>query len=68
MNCVTHCVSPSCHAEAKLDINPLEEGEVDEERAISFAQCVKSEIMREKARSRAVTKSNNNDKEITPIH
>ncbi len=56
MNCVTQCVSPSCHVESKFDVNPLEEGEVDEERATTFALCVRSEIMREKAKSRVATK------------
>ena len=52
MNCVTHCVSPVCHKEIQYDINPLEDGEVDEGRAIAFAQCVKNEILKERADAR----------------
>mmetsp|Transcript_6755 Transcript_6755/g.12023 ORF Transcript_6755/g.12023 Transcript_6755/m.12023 type:complete len:132 (-) Transcript_6755:1171-1566(-) len=48
MNCVTECVSKRCHKEASFDVNPLEDGEIDERRAILFAQCVKHEILREK--------------------
>lgn len=44
MNCVSECVSPACRAEAKFDVDPLEEGEVDEDRALVFSLCVKKEI------------------------
>mmetsp|Transcript_10125 Transcript_10125/g.21934 ORF Transcript_10125/g.21934 Transcript_10125/m.21934 type:complete len:133 (-) Transcript_10125:374-772(-) len=56
MNCVTECVSKKCHHEASFDVNPLEDGEIDEGRAIVFAQCVKHEIMREKYNARAALK------------
>jgi len=56
MNCVTECVSRKCHEEASFDVLPLEDGEVDEGRAIVFAQCVKNEIMREIFNSRAALK------------
>ena len=58
MNCVTNCISTECHKEAKYDVDPLEDGEVDEGRAIVFAQCVKSEILKEKAKARATSKNN----------
>ena len=48
INCVTECVSRKCHKEASFDVDPLEDGEIDEGRAIAFAQCVKNEILREK--------------------
>lgn len=56
MNCVTECVSKKCHREASFDTNPLEEGEVDEGRAIAFAQCVAKEIQRERSSARAKLK------------
>jgi len=56
MNCVTECVSKRCHHEASFDVNPLEDGEIDEGRAIMFAQCVKHEILREKYNARAALK------------
>ena len=52
MNCVTKCVSTKCHAEASFDVDPLEDGEIDEGRAIVFAQCVKNEILRKKHQNR----------------
>jgi len=51
MNCVTECVSKKCHQEAAFDMNPLEDGEIDEVRSVQFAQCVKSEILKEKRAS-----------------
>mmetsp|Transcript_34967 Transcript_34967/g.62948 ORF Transcript_34967/g.62948 Transcript_34967/m.62948 type:complete len:133 (-) Transcript_34967:539-937(-) len=56
MNCVTECVSRKCHIEASFDVDPLEDGEIDEGRAILFAQCVKNEILREKYNARAALK------------
>ena len=56
MNCVTECVSRKCHKEASFDVDPLEDGEIDERRAILFAQCVKNEILREKYNARAALK------------
>jgi hypothetical protein len=53
MNCVTKCVSEQCHKEAKYDEEPLEDGEVDERRAILFAQCVRNEITKKRARGRS---------------
>ncbi|KAL3787975.1 hypothetical protein HJC23_002900 [Cyclotella cryptica] len=52
MNCVTHCVSPDCHRQVGYDVNPLEDGEVDEVRASQFAICVTHEILKERARAR----------------
>ena len=49
MNCVTKCVSEQCYKEAKYDVNPLEDGEVDENRALQFAGCVRDEILKERA-------------------
>lgn len=49
MNCVTKCVSEQCYKEAKYDVNPLEDGEVDENRALQFAGCVRNEILKERA-------------------
>lgn len=49
MNCVTKCVSEQCYKEAKYDVEPLEDGEVDESRAILFAQCVRNETIKERA-------------------
>lgn len=48
MACVTKCVSEKCHNEASFDTDPLEDGEVDEGRALIFAKCVKQEMLREK--------------------
>mmetsp|Transcript_3906 Transcript_3906/g.6018 ORF Transcript_3906/g.6018 Transcript_3906/m.6018 type:complete len:130 (-) Transcript_3906:71-460(-) len=52
MNCVTKCVSEQCYKEVKYDEEPLEDGEVDMNRAILFAQCVRNEILKERARGR----------------
>ena len=52
MNCVSQCVSPSCHKQVGYDVNPLEEGELDETRASEFAICVTYEILKEKARAK----------------
>lgn len=52
MNCVTKCVSEQCYKEVKYDEDPLEDGEVDMNRAIQFAQCVRNEILKERARGR----------------
>lgn len=49
MNCVTKCVSEQCYKESKYDVNPLEDGEVDENRALQFAGCVRNEILKERA-------------------
>ena len=53
MNCVTKCVSELCYKEARYDEFPLEDGEVDENRAIQFALCVRNEILKERARGRS---------------
>ncbi len=50
MNCVTKCVSEQCYKEVKYDEDPLEDGEVDMNRAMQFAQCVRNEILKERAR------------------
>jgi hypothetical protein len=52
MNCVTKCVSEKCYSEVKYDVDPLEDGEVDVNRAMLFAQCVRNEMLRERARGR----------------
>ena len=52
MNCVTKCVSEQCYKQAKYDVDPLEDGEVDESRAMLFAQCVRNEIIKETAHRR----------------
>ena len=57
MNCVTLCVSPRCHREVRYDVYPLEDGEVDEGRAVIFAQCVKNEILRERGNTRDMPKT-----------
>ena len=51
--CVSKCVSEKCHKEASFDVDPLEDGEIDEGRAIAFAQCVKNEIIRERYKAHA---------------
>ena len=56
MNCVTKCVSRKCHEEGSFDVDPLEDGEIDEVRSIVFAQCVKNEILREKYHGRVTFK------------
>ena len=52
MNCVTKCVSEECYKEVKYDVNPLEDGEVDMDRAMMFAKCVRNELIKERARGR----------------
>ncbi len=52
MNCVTKCVSEQCYKEVKYDEDPLEYGELDMNRATLFAQCVRNEILKERARGR----------------
>mmetsp|Transcript_20593 Transcript_20593/g.41086 ORF Transcript_20593/g.41086 Transcript_20593/m.41086 type:complete len:130 (+) Transcript_20593:178-567(+) len=52
MNCVTKCVSEKCYSEVKFDVDPLEDGEVDVNRAMLFAQCVRNELLKERARGR----------------
>jgi hypothetical protein len=52
MNCVTKCVSEECYKEVKYDVNPLEDGEVDINRAMMFAKCVRNELIKERARGR----------------
>jgi hypothetical protein len=49
INCVTKCVSEQCYKAAKYDVDPLEDGEVDENRALQFAGCVRDEILKERA-------------------
>mmetsp|Transcript_12219 Transcript_12219/g.18356 ORF Transcript_12219/g.18356 Transcript_12219/m.18356 type:complete len:130 (-) Transcript_12219:32-421(-) len=52
MNCVTKCVSEKCYSEVKYDVDPLEDGEVDVNRATLFAQCTRNELLKERARGR----------------
>ena len=52
MNCVTKCVSEECYKEVKYDVNPLDDGEVDMDRAMMFAKCVRNELIKERARGR----------------
>lgn len=43
MNCLLACVSPSCFARV-YGLTPLEEGEVDVDRANAFETCLKEEL------------------------
>jgi hypothetical protein len=43
MNCVNECVSPDCY-ENVYSPNPLENGEINIERAKQFQDCVKEEL------------------------
>jgi hypothetical protein len=43
LNCVNECISPACYAQI-FQSQPLEDGEVDIERAKAFDDCVQEEL------------------------
>ena len=52
MNCVQLCISPACYQEIYGD-NPLEDGEIDIDRAKTFEICVKNEMREVRKRQRS---------------
>lgn len=52
MNCVQLCISPACYQEVYGDV-PLEDGEIDIDRARQFEVCVKEEMRLARKRQRA---------------
>lgn len=52
MNCVQLCISPMCYQEVYGD-DPLEDGEIDVDRAKAFEICVKEELREVRKRQRA---------------
>lgn len=57
MNCVAECVSRKCYQEASFDVDPLEDGEIDETRILFFSKCVKNDISRQKYADRERNKA-----------
>ena len=51
MNCVQLCISPNCY-ERVYGGNPLEDGELDIDRAQQFELCVKEEMKEARKRQR----------------
>ena len=51
MNCVNICISPACYQEVYGDM-PLEDGEIDVDRAKKFEVCVQDELRQVRKRQR----------------
>ena len=51
MNCVQLCISPACYQDIYGD-DPLENGEIDIDRAKTFEVCVKEELREARKRQR----------------
>jgi Domain of unknown function (DUF4787) len=51
MNCVQLCLSPACYQQVYVDM-PLEDGEIDVDRAKIFEKCVKEEMRLARKRQR----------------
>jgi len=51
MNCVQVCISPACYQQ-HYDLEPLEDGELDIERARLFELCVQTELRDVRKRQR----------------
>ena len=53
VNCISACLSPACFAQVYGD-NPLEDGELDFDRALRFDDCFLEETQTARQRQRAV--------------
>jgi len=54
--CISRCMQQDCHEEL-YGGNELEPGEVDEQREMSFEQCVKDDLRQEEVKKRRVART-----------